>query len=147
MRLTARDKINSRIDMQQARVAHNSLMLRYPTYTNCTTCGYDTFSDSGDDPDCPECGGKGRIATWHNYQCHARISWPSLTDFALGIAGGIEMGDVILYISLQDKAQIERVKDSGYALIDNEKYGIKTINPAGLGAINECIIIASRQEQ
>jgi hypothetical protein len=137
--------------LRQNRQQHRpgeGVTLYYPrVQTACPACGFDELSQSSLDPDCPTCGGTGRVTQWSTYTSYPRIAWPKLTDFIVGLAGGIEVGDVLLYIGLEEKTLYEQHTHQGYVMLDGERYVIKNMQPAGVGQTHELVVTCARQTQ
>ena len=149
MKVSSRDSLHAERTLQEARLSHHyAIRLYEPVETVCTTCGFDAFLQSGLKADCPECNGTGKTVTHKIYSSQARVSWPKLTDFIMGLAGNIEVGDVSVTVHEHEKAQYERIRRlNGYLLIDGERYAITTISPAGLGDVHEYIVTCGKQTQ
>jgi hypothetical protein len=133
----------------QREYAESTVYVHYVlSETDCPTCGYDTFARSGIDPDCPACHGAGSIKTYATHRVYARIAYPSLSDFVLGIAGGINVGDAILYLNQRDKPLFAKAMRNGYVTLDNERYAISsTPDVAGVGGLQEYTVKITRQTQ
>lgn len=147
--LSGRDRAAANRSLQslQTYQQHDIRVFYVIVETPCSLCGQDVFGGGGIDPACPSCGGEGSVKQYATHRILARVSWPRLSDYVLGVAGGIEVGDAILYINLADKDVFERAERKGYVLLDGERYGIKTIDTAGLGAVQEYAVTIGKQSQ
>lgn len=147
--LSSRDKasIGATIDGIANEYDHAIYAFYVLTETVCPDCGYDSFTRSAVDVDCSTCGGAGVIRTYASQQVIARVSFPRLSDFVLGVAGGIDVGDAILYVHRDTKPLIEKVAKDGYIIMDNDRYAVMTIDTAGPGSAYEYAVRISRQEQ
>ena len=151
MRITSRQRYLVEQTLRGGRQAHRpdeGVKLYYPaSEVACSTCGFNELSQSAMEPDCATCGGLGRIITYTIYTSHPRISWPKLSDFVVGIAGGIEVGDALLYIGADEKDQYVRHQGKGYLTIDGQRYQITALDPAGVGDSQEYVVTCARQTQ
>lgn len=147
---SSRDRAVVRTAMEDARASYeeHAVYFRYLlSWTDCALCGYDPFTRSALDPDCPTCGGVGRVKTYATHRVYCRVTHPSLSDFVLGMAGGVSVGDAILFIDQRDKLLADKVRLDGYITIDNERYAISAIDPTGVGGSQEWAIKIERQAQ
>lgn len=113
----------------------------------CSLCGYDSFGGSGIDPDCPSCHGEGVVKRYATHRCQGRVSWPRLSDFVLGVAGGIDVGDAMLYVHPADKDLFEKAQRNGHVLLNEERYAVRAIDPAGVAGVQEFVVTLGKQAQ
>jgi len=113
---------------------------------SCPDCGYDSLVGPTE-PDCSTCGGTGIIITYKKYTSYPRVGFPKLTDFLVGVGGGVEVGDAILYANSLEKEIYEESRLNGYIEMDGERYGVQSISQAGFGNRDEIIVTISLQEQ
>ena len=137
-----------RSDMRMIRGNYRMVYLLYPTETECTVCGgVDEFTDSAYDISCATCGGVGYTLSWATWQIAARIKQIDLVQLqAAGIPPGIEIGDVELYVSLDTKAAIEKVREElrAYVYFDGQRFRPTTITADGVGTADEWRIELNR---
>lgn len=144
MLLSPRDRINARADMKAINTKIKTVI---ESSVVCPSCGFDEFTQSGKKADCETCNGTGKIVTKTNYIIMGRVSYPKLQDMIIGVAGSIDVGDAIIYTSKANESHMLNVKSKGYIIIENQRYGIKSISNAGFGGIDELVIWCSRQTQ
>ena len=142
--ITSRDRYSARVDMKMINRMIDTFII---SYTTCPTCGFDEFTQSGKNPDCPTCNGTGKIEIKTKRIIYGRISWPNLTDVIIGIVGTIDSGDAILYTAMTNRTHFNNLKTSGYIIIGSERCGIKSISTAGLGEADELAVLCSRQTE
>jgi len=116
--------------------------------TVCPTCGYDAFTDGARVIPCATCGGTGEIPTYVIYQLKARWTFVQLTalDPYKGIAPGVESGDLIVWVSPQDKEtmlQVFHTKNS-YLDIEGNTFMVGGYNPDGVGNPDEYSFIGKK---
>jgi hypothetical protein len=102
-----------------------------PSYTECTTCGFDPISRSGKDISCPECDGAGRTVMWATAYLSCRVSW---TDVGRPRFGGIvtteELGDATVETRLPHKGLLEDARDGegAYLEIDGRHLRVMSVD-------------------
>jgi len=141
--LTAQDRIGIRRTLQEARQdtrRNEGVVLNMPLTITCPHC-------QGLEAACAICRGVGTITQHSKYISYARVTWPKLTDYIVSLAASYEVGDAILYVREEEKGQYEQIQGRGFLTIDGDRYGIKTISPAGVGRKDEYVIVCERQTQ
>ena len=141
--LTAQDRLGIRKSLQEGRQdtrGNQGVVLHTPLTITCPHC-------QGLEAVCAFCQGTGKTTQYTKYISYARVTWPKLTDYIVSLAASYEIGDAILYIRVEDKGQYERIQGRGFLTIDGDRYGIKTISPAGVGRADEYVVVCERQSQ
>ena len=127
--------------LRGVRGNYRAFSVVYPTTeTECATCGFDEFTQSAKDSTCPTCLGIGKTFTWAAIQIYGRLQHYDFVKLsAAGIPPGIEVGDMVCYVSEEAKDAIveARASNYGYAYIDNDTYRPFSIQPTGVGHADE----------
>jgi len=117
----------------------------------CTAegCGYDQFTQSGKNPTCQACNGTGMIITWSPLEVRGRLQYYDVVKLsAAGMPPGIEIGDVVSYVSADVMNAVSELRSSAfsYAYIDGDTYRPYSIAPTGVGYADEWRIEWKRTE-
>jgi hypothetical protein len=134
--------------LEMTRLAYEAIVLVNVDTTDCTTCGYDRFTDSGLDPVCPTCRGLGRIATFVIHELYARwnvIELPSVNPFE-GIPPGVESGDYLVWVSKRDYDLALLAQDEAYSYVEisGQTFKFQGVSPEGIGHSDEYRFIAKK---
>ena len=150
MRLNSRDRMVVQNVMEEQRPFHRDKegvsVYTQLSSASCPDCGYDPLVGAVD-AGCVTCGGTGRIITYKKYQSFPRVGFPKLTDFVVGLGGGIEVGDVLLYANTREQEIYEECRLNGYLTMDGDRYAVQSVSSAGFGNKDEIIVTCARQEQ
>lgn len=107
----------------------------------CPECGFDEFTQSAKDVSCTVCDGVGKIPDgWVAHQVYGRLQYYDfVTLVATGVTPGIEVGDIVSYVSTDTKGAVLRLRQSryGYALIDADTFRPFSVAPTGVGHADE----------
>jgi hypothetical protein len=129
---------------------YRSFHMVWPTAEDdCPECSFDDFTQSADDITCQCCNGTGKLLTWANAEVYGRIQhYDFVTLSASGLPPGVEVGDVVLYVSEDVKNMVLVVRENqfGYLLIDSDTYKPVSIAPTGVGHRDEWRIELKRTE-
>lgn len=120
---------------------YRSFSLHYPrSEDDCPDCGFDELTQSALDPACPTCEGTGKVLSWVTIVAFGRLQYYDFVTLSVtGIAPGIEIGDVVCYIStsVKDAVLALRASPYGYAYIDGDTFRPFSVQPTGVGHSDE----------
>ncbi|NIQ88599.1 MAG: hypothetical protein GWN93_05785 [Deltaproteobacteria bacterium] len=129
---------------------YRSFHLVWPSAeTDCPDCAFEDFTQSGDSITCATCEGLGKILTWAKAEVYGRIQhYDFVTLAASGLPPGVEVGDVVVYVSreVKDMALDVRQSQYGYLFIDSDTYRPVSVAPTGVGHQDEWRIELKRSE-
>ena len=130
---------------------YRSLHLVWPTdESDCPDCSFDAFTQSGDNITCETCRGTGKVLTWGQAEAVGRIQhYDFVTLSASGLPPGVEVGDVVIYVSKDVKDMVAgsvRPSQYGYLFIDSDTYRPVSVAPTGVGHQDEWRIELKRTE-
>lgn len=118
--------------------------------SSCPDCSFDQFTQSGDNVTCQSCKGTGKVFTWTTAEVYGRIQhYDFVTLSAAGVHPGVEIGDVVVYVSGDVKDMIaDKVRSDqyGYVFVDSDTYRPISFGPTGVGHIDEWRIELKRTE-
>ena len=147
MRISGIERYDIRQVMGNARGDFRSVHVLHATLTDCTVCGYDPMSDSGDDPTCSECEGTGKTISWLAREIPSRIK---VFDFvqlqgAGAVPPGVELGDVALYVRKNDRETFETLEGKQHSYVkiagDGNAYQPFSITADGVGQDDEIRVL------
>jgi len=108
------------------------ITLHIPDESDCTTCGWDPYTQAALDIACTTCNGAGKIVVWRKFQIRARVSWPEpgTPNFGQVLQTG-PVADCTILVRSGHKTQIDRVmsKLHGYIEADGQKLRPLSIAP------------------
>ena len=147
MRVDSRDRLSVRDDLLDTRSPGRTIALLAPTVEECESagCGYDAASDSGIDATCSSCDGLGQVVTnWavSEIKANIRIVDQALVTFGQTPAGS-QLGDTFVTIGLRDLPMMRMVYNNpnAYIALDNHSFRPNSIEAAGLGRIEEYVVL------
>lgn len=150
MLLSAGDMNEVQSTLSRVRGNYRTFLLVWPTAeTECTACGFDELTQSAKDSSCATCDGIGKTLTWVTVEVQGRLQHYDFVKLAAaGIPPGIEIGDVVSYISkdVKDAVLDLRASQFGYALIDSETFRPYSVVPDGVGHADEWRVEWKRTE-
>lgn len=116
-------------DFQRRR--SQRVVIYIPSRSDCPTCGWDEFAQSGKDVACPTCDGTGKVTTWYKSHSSARVMWIDEAAPVWGTVASGDIGDVWLSVSLSYESLYQRVEDTdgAYILVDGETVKPISITP------------------
>ena len=106
----------------------NTVSLHYPSRTNCLDCGFDEFTQSGEDVACTTCNGTGKVTTWYVSHAKCRIKWIDPAQPMWGTMASGPVGDVWLQMPYRFKSLAEKIKDTDGAYITVDDKTVKPIS-------------------
>lgn len=116
-----------------------------PTETECpnTSCGWDSFSQSGKLLGCPVCGGRGKVSTWDTHTLRARVVWGGADLRYFQPAPGVEIGDVYLTVVRGDDDLVNQViaNQRAYMIVDGKTVRPSNTSPSVIPNVGEGTLV------
>ena len=106
----------------------HTVSLHWPSKTDCPDCGFDEFTQSGEDVACTTCNGTGKVTTWYPSHAKCRIKWIDLAQPMWGQMASGPVGDVWLQMPYRFKSLAEKIKDTDGAYITVDSKTVKPIS-------------------
>lgn len=118
--------------------------------SDCPDCSFDEFTQSADDVTCATCMGLGKVYTWTHAEVYGRIQhYDFVTLAASGLPPGVEVGDVVVYVSEDIKDIIVsnvRTAQYGYVFVDDDTFWPISVTPTGVGHQDEWRVELKRKQ-